>query len=151
RILDRRHSANSRHPGRIRPLPPTLQPQRTDRRVRRRAHDDCLNPQRRSRRHCRTTSSRSRSHHQMGKEPEMRRAVLVIAILAATLALTTLPAAEPTKRVPKFEPDPYWPKQLPNNWMLGQVGGIYVDSHDHIWVTSRPRTLDDNDLYLAAN
>jgi hypothetical protein len=41
------------------------------------------------------------------------------------------------QRVPKFEPDPYWPKQLPNNWMLGEVGGIFVDSHDHIWVNSR--------------
>ncbi len=33
--------------------------------------------------------------------------------------------------------------------MLGQVGGIYVDSHDHVWVTSRPRTLDNNDKYAA--
>src|ERR1700681_2697368 len=53
--------------------------------------------------------------------------------------------------VPKFEPDPYWPKPLPNNWMLGQVAGIYVDSHDHIWVTSRPRSLDNNDKYAALN
>jgi len=53
--------------------------------------------------------------------------------------------------VPHFEPDPYWPKQLPNNWMLGQVSGIYVDSHDHIWITSRPRTLDNNDKYAALN
>jgi NHL repeat len=53
--------------------------------------------------------------------------------------------------VPKFEPDPYWPKPLPNNWMLGQASGIFVDSHDHIWVTNRPRTLDDNDKYAAAN
>ena len=53
------------------------------------------------------------------------------------------------QNVPKFEPDPYWPKPLPNNWMLGQVGGIFVDSHDHIWVTSRPRTLDNNDKYAA--
>jgi len=44
---------------------------------------------------------------------------------------------------PKFEPDPSWPKLLLKNYMLGQVGGIYVDSHDHVWVTSRPRTLDD--------
>ena len=55
----------------------------------------------------------------------------------------------PQTAVPKFEPDPYWPKQLPNNWMLGQVAGIYVDSRDHVWVTSRPRTLDDNDKYAA--
>ena len=53
--------------------------------------------------------------------------------------------------VPRFEPDPYWPKPLPNNWMLGQVSGVYVDSHDHIWVTTRPRTLDKNDTYLAQN
>jgi len=56
-----------------------------------------------------------------------------------------------SQNVPKFEPDPHWPKQLPNNWMLGQVGGIYVDAHDHIWVTSRPRTLDNNDKYAALN
>src|ERR1700730_17554878 len=30
--------------------------------------------------------------------------------------------------VPKFEPDPYWPKVLPHNWIFGQVGGVYVDS-----------------------
>ena len=29
--------------------------------------------------------------------------------------------------VPKFEVDPFWPKPLPNNWTLGQVGGIAVD------------------------
>ena len=25
---------------------------------------------------------------------------------------------------PAFRVDPYWPKPLPNNWILGQVGGI---------------------------
>ena len=30
--------------------------------------------------------------------------------------------------IPKFEVDPYWPKDLPNQWMLGQVSGIFVDS-----------------------
>src|SRR6185436_4479693 len=27
------------------------------------------------------------------------------------------------------------------NWLLGQIGGLYVDHHDHIWVYNRPRTL----------
>jgi hypothetical protein len=49
--------------------------------------------------------------------------------------------------IPKFEPDPYWPKPLPNNWMLGQVSGTAVDSHDHIWILHRPRTLDEHDKY----
>jgi DNA-binding beta-propeller fold protein YncE len=78
-----------------------------------------------------------------------------IACFAFAVALT-IPAWLENARaaqtgVPHFEPDPYWPKPLPSNWMLGQVSGIYVDSHDHIWVTNRPRTLDNNDKYAALN
>ena len=51
-------------------------------------------------------------------------------------------SAQSTGGVPKFEVDPYWPKDLPNQWMLGQVAGIFVDSHDHVWVTNRPRSLE---------
>ncbi|MGP0073456.1 MAG: hypothetical protein ACLPWF_16190 [Bryobacteraceae bacterium] len=65
------------------------------------------------------------------------------------IAFLALAVGASSQSVPRFEPDPYWPKPLPNNWMLGQVGGIFVDSHDHIWVTSRPRTLDNNDKYAA--
>jgi DNA-binding beta-propeller fold protein YncE len=50
--------------------------------------------------------------------------------------------------LPKFEPDPYWPKPLPNNWILGQVSGVAVDAHDHIWVIHRPRTTEEHDNYL---
>ena len=78
-----------------------------------------------------------------------------IAFLALAVALTIPTTFDDARAaqagVPRFEPDPYWPKPLPNNWMLGQVSGIYVDSHDHIWVTSRPRTLDNNDKYAALN
>ena len=52
-------------------------------------------------------------------------------------------------KVPKFEPDPYWPKPLPNKWMLGGNGGVFVDSHDHIWIANRPRSLQDNDKFAA--
>ena len=80
----------------------------------------------------------------------MKRLLMNLPSLAA-IAFFGLSFTAASQSVPKFEPDPYWPKQLPNNWMLGQVGGIYVDSHDHIWVTSRPRTLDHNDKYAALN
>jgi hypothetical protein len=33
----------------------------------------------------------------------------------------------PGKNYPGFEVDPGWPKPLPNNWLIGQVGGIAVD------------------------
>jgi hypothetical protein len=41
--------------------------------------------------------------------------------------------------------DPAWPKPLPHNWIIGDVGGIYVDRHDHIWVYHRPRSLSSTD------
>ena len=40
---------------------------------------------------------------------------------------------------PKFKVDPFWPKPLPNNWIIGQVGGMSIDSNDNIWVFQRPR------------
>ena len=36
-------------------------------------------------------------------------------------------------------PDPSWPQHLPNNWIIGQVGGLYVDQHDHVWVYHTPQ------------
>ncbi len=46
---------------------------------------------------------------------------------------------------PQFEVDPFWPKTLPNNWIIGQVGGIFVDSQDHVWINHRPRTLEERE------
>ena len=44
-------------------------------------------------------------------------------------------------QAPGFVVDPAWPKRLPNNWIIGDVGGITVDRRDHIWVYHRPRAL----------
>ena len=43
---------------------------------------------------------------------------------------------------PQFRVDPFWPRPLPNNWMLGQVAGLAVSDDDHIWIVHRPNTLD---------
>ena len=43
------------------------------------------------------------------------------------------------RRHPDFAVDASWPKPLPNNWILGQVGGITVDAQGHIWMIHRPR------------
>ncbi|HKD08231.1 MAG TPA: hypothetical protein VKB79_20185 [Bryobacteraceae bacterium] len=56
--------------------------------------------------------------------------------------------ASPNGKTPGFAVDPAWPKPLPHNWMLGQVGGLYVDRHDHIWVYNRPRTMTTEDAGL---
>ena len=50
---------------------------------------------------------------------------------------------------PAFRVDPYWPKPLPNNWILGQIGGISIDAQDNIWVFQRPRSLTDDERGAA--
>jgi hypothetical protein len=56
--------------------------------------------------------------------------------------------AAPGAKTPSFLADPSWPQPLPHNWILGQIGGLYVDSHDHVWVYNRPRTLTDDEAGL---
>ena len=45
---------------------------------------------------------------------------------------------------PDFEVDPFWPKPLPNHWVLGSTIGVAVDEQDHIWIVHRPGSVDDN-------
>ena len=37
----------------------------------------------------------------------------------------------------RFEIDPYWPKPLPEKWIIGRTGSICSDAHDHLVVTNR--------------
>ncbi len=70
----------------------------------------------------------------------MRKTILALACIAAmTLALPAYAEG------PEFKLDAAWPKQLPNNWILGQIGGMTVDAQDHIWVFQRPRSLNEAD------
>src|SRR5215203_2919678 len=50
-----------------------------------------------------------------------------------------------TANVPGFVADAGWPQALPNHWIIGQVGGLYVAPDDHIWVYQRPRTLTNDE------
>ena len=50
------------------------------------------------------------------------------------------------KIAPRLKVDPSWPKPLPNNWVIGQIGGIAVDSRDHVWVLQRPRSVPERYL-----
>jgi DNA-binding beta-propeller fold protein YncE len=51
-------------------------------------------------------------------------------------------------KTPNFVVDPSWPQSLPNNWLVGQVGGLFVDQHDHVWAYHRPRTLTTDEAGL---
>jgi DNA-binding beta-propeller fold protein YncE len=59
--------------------------------------------------------------------------ILAAAVLLASGAF----AAEP----PRLQVDPFWPKPLPHNWILGQVSGVAVDAADNVWIIQRPGSL----------
>src|SRR5215510_15384545 len=80
--------------------------------------------------------------------------LIVIACVSALIPLTGVwadqgpGAAAPTgsgqKQAPMFEVDPFWPKPLPNHWVMGSTIGLSVDAQDHVWVIHRPATVEDN-------
>jgi len=43
--------------------------------------------------------------------------------------------------IPQFAVDPFWPKPLPNNWILGQVSGLDIDEDGNVWIIHRPWTV----------
>src|SRR5262245_56065313 len=51
--------------------------------------------------------------------------------------------------VPWFEADPYWPKPLPNHWVLAMTIGLDVDKNDNVWIVHRPQTLEQKESYAA--
>jgi hypothetical protein len=60
------------------------------------------------------------------------------------IAERSAPRLAPGVTAPSFIVDPSWPKTLPNNWRVGQIGGMTVDQHDNIWVYHRPRSLSSS-------
>jgi DNA-binding beta-propeller fold protein YncE len=53
--------------------------------------------------------------------------------------------------VPQLLVDPFWPKALPNDWILGQVAGVDVDADDHVWIVQRPGSLSDREIGASQN
>jgi len=76
-----------------------------------------------------------------------RRVGATIAILAAVAAgwagagfMMSRVAAQTRgagAAAPSYQADPFWPKPLPNHWILGSVTGVAIDSRDHVWIVHR--------------
>src|SRR5215469_17256609 len=54
-------------------------------------------------------------------------------------------------QAPRFEVDPFWPKPLPNHWILGQTIGVSVDANDHIWIIHRAGSLEPGEQHATTN
>jgi DNA-binding beta-propeller fold protein YncE len=80
-------------------------------------------------------------------------AALLMALGLGQLRLEQAAAAQAKSSVmaPRFEVDPFWPKPMPNNWVLGQAIGLTVDDRDHVWIVHRgndPNNLDRTEYAL---
>jgi hypothetical protein len=73
----------------------------------------------------------------------------IATVCIASAILISAPRLARASEIPTFAVDASWPKPLPNNWILGQVGGITVDSQGHIWLIHRPRSLTDDERGAA--
>ncbi len=64
----------------------------------------------------------------------MRTTILILPLLAWSLG---------TQAQPQFEVDTTWPQELPDRWIFAQIGGVCVDSHDHIAIVDRNNITDE--------
>ncbi len=86
----------------------------------------------------------------------MRRALTGAAVILAGLGTAVLAyqrdltaQARTAVDAPYFEVDPFWPKPLPNHWLLGSTIGVDVDERDHVWIIHRSSaTLNNNERGL---
>ena len=73
------------------------------------------------------------------------RAWVLLAIFFLSNSAAIAQRVEGPAAGPRYAVDPYWPKPLPNNWILGQVAGIATDRDDNIWVVHRPGSITDDE------
>jgi len=78
--------------------------------------------------------------------------VLITALTACSSDGTggSASSADGDTLVPTFEVDPFWPKPLPNHWILGSTIGVSVDSRDHVWIIHRRGSLNQRTEMYAA-
>ncbi|HUG39546.1 MAG TPA: hypothetical protein VMM12_03620 [Longimicrobiales bacterium] len=74
-------------------------------------------------------------------------AVLVLGALGLGFGASGLERAAAARAArmvdaPVFEVDPFWPRPLPNRWLMGSAVGVGVDSRDHVFVVHRQASLN---------
>lgn len=65
---------------------------------------------------------------------------LAIAAFSAGQSILKEPAVAQSGSMvtaPSFEVDPFWPKPLPNQWIIGRAIGVEVDERDHVFMVHR--------------
>lgn len=77
---------------------------------------------------------------------------LLVPTAAAAQSANAKPApGSPTAdNLPIYEVDPTWPPTLPNNWILGDIRGLFADDNDHLWIIHMPSSLTPQEIGAAS-
>jgi len=84
----------------------------------------------------------------IGREGNYFRMALACGALAFAVTMFGPAPLRAQGGVPKFEVDPYWPKPLPERWVTGEIGGVCIDSQDHVFVVQRVSDVGGMDGHL---
>jgi DNA-binding beta-propeller fold protein YncE len=78
--------------------------------------------------------------------------VVIITLAIASSVLERKAAVEAAGvQAPTFEVDPFWPKPLPNHWLIGMTIGVSVDAQEHVWIVHRQGSLEPGELHASSN
>jgi DNA-binding beta-propeller fold protein YncE len=78
--------------------------------------------------------------------------VVIVTLAIASTVLQRKAAVEAAGvQAPVFEVDPFWPKPLPNHWLIGMTIGVSVDAQEHVWIVHRQGSLEPGELHASAN
>ena len=86
------------------------------------------------------------------------RSLLLVAaayLLAPSMALAQganaapAPGSPTENALPIYEVDPTWPPTLPNDWILGDIRGLFSDDRDHLWIIHMPSSLTPQEIGAA--
>ena len=77
--------------------------------------------------------------------------VAIVVLGVGQFALERTVAAQAGAEAPRFEVDPFWPKPLPNHWVMGSTIGITIDSRDHVFVIHRQGSLGTNEVNASTD
>ncbi len=77
-----------------------------------------------------------------------QKILVALALLAGTIFMFSYTSNEAqAQEAPTYTFDPTWPQQLPNNWKIGGITGLAVDSNDNVWAYNRPNDLTSIELH----
>jgi DNA-binding beta-propeller fold protein YncE len=95
--------------------------------------------------------ARSRQKHNLIVGAGLLAAVAALGVAQVVLDTKAAAEGQGTVQAPRFEVDPFWPRPLPNHWVLGSSVGVTVDSRDHVLIVHRgaPTLNERTEIGLA--